>query len=83
MTRFINKGQIQVSIGAIGILLTGIGFVVTPVATYFYGQTATAKEISELSTRTAVLENSIRNTDTNVTEIRDDLKDIKKALNIK
>jgi len=75
-----NKGQIQLTLAT---ALMGISFLVAPVVAYFSAQAATKTEIAEVSERTARLETSVQNTDKNITEIKEDIKDIRKALNIK
>lgn len=75
-----NRGQIQLTF-ATG--LAGIAFVASPIVAFFSAQAASDAKIAELTERTAVLENSISNTDMNVREIRDDIKDLKAYFNIK
>jgi hypothetical protein len=73
----------QISIGVVGLIMTGVGFIVTPVVAYFSGQTATAKEISAVSERTAKLETIVPTIKEDTDEIKEDIRDIKKAFNIK
>lgn len=83
MTTENHKTQFQISVGLIGLVLTATGFVVTPVVAYFTASAATEEKIAQNSSDIAVLQNSITNTDNNLEEIKDDLKDIKRSLNIK
>ena len=75
-----NKGQIQLTF-ATGLAV--VSFVAAPIVAFFSAQAASDAKISSLETRTAVVENSVQNTNMNLQEIKDDLKDIKKYLNIK
>ena len=78
MKNFLHKGQIPISI-----ILT-IGGVVGGSIIWIYGLVSPVKaDLADVSERTAILETSILNTDKNVGEIKDDIKDIRNALKIK
>ena len=73
-----NRGQIPISI-----LLT-ISGVVGGSIIWIYGLVSPVKaDLADVSERTAILETAIVNTDKNVAEIKDDIKDIRNALKIK
>ena len=75
-----SKGQIQLTLlGG----MTAIAFVVSPVVSYFSAVRATDAKIAEIKERTAVLENSIINTDKSIAEMKTDLREIKRALNVR
>lgn len=78
MKDFFKKGQVPLP------LVFTVGTMIAGSVMWVYNMTFEVKaDVSEVSERTAVLETSVKNTDKNVQEIKDDLKDIKRALNVK
>ena len=75
-----NRGQIHLTF-ATGLAV--VSFVAAPVVAFFSAQASTQQEIADLSSRSAVLENSVENIEVNVVEIKDDIKDLKIYFNIK
>ena len=77
------KQKGQMTIGIIPIVIGGIMFVATPIVAFYSSLGASDEKISGISERTAKLETIVPTIKEDTDEIKDDLKDIKKALNIK
>ncbi len=77
----LQKGQI--AIGIIPIAIGGIMFVATPIIAFYSSQAAAEEKLAEVSERTARLETVVPTIKEDTDEIKDDIKDIKRALNVK
>lgn len=75
-----KTGQFQVTLG-IGMAL--VTFVASPVVAFYGSRLAIQDDISKISERTAKLETLQPVTQDDIKEIKEDLKAIRQALNIK
>ena len=79
-----NKGQIQITLS---LLLTAGGIVAAAVASVFGMQLHTQQETADISERAAKLETAVPRIEATFEReiglLREDIRDIKKALNIK